>query len=338
MEINDIKSIYNTYTNVSTSFSSEITKFNKPQIDPTNKNFNYHTDFERFDIFTLNIYYSFINYFISDFIITGTEDLDFDGQDLIYKVLNGSCGLYKFRGKIIPVNVSILKWNFLNKPTEVRINEPKSKLLNNKIIKIDEFGKLKNFVEIRFNINRSSLIVLIWRYLEQIRELWNLIEQENGKIFDKYILNSNILNQSAQNKNTMYQIENTNKNLYNLDFDVAGITEFGKNKDISLLKLEFGKETTDRLQSKWDFVFKEIYKILGIKFNNKENKDGANLVSKEITQEENRGRIINEAFSDIINLDLKKANKLFNLNLKLSVKTTKWEKEEEKIKQGEENV
>jgi hypothetical protein len=109
MEINDIKSIYNTYTNVSTSFSSEITKFNKPQIDPTNKNFNYHTDFERFDIFTLNIYYSFINYFISDFIITGTEDLDFDGQDLIYKVLNGSCGLYKFRGKIIPVNVSILK-------------------------------------------------------------------------------------------------------------------------------------------------------------------------------------------------------------------------------------
>lgn len=323
----NLEDIYNNYTNITTSYNSALTGINKPAVDPTNKNFNFHTDLERMDIFILNIYYTFMNYFISNFIVKGTEELDFDGQDLIYKLLNGMCGLVKFRGQVVPVNITIKKWNFLNKPTEILINEPRSKLLHNKTIKINEFGKFKNFQEIRFNINRTSLLIIIWRYLTQIHELWELIELENGKIFDKYIINSSILNQGSENKRVMDLIEHSNRNLYNLDFDSAGITEFGKNKDITLLKLEFSKETTDRLQSKWDFVFKEIYKILGIKFNNKENKNGANLVSKEITQEENRGQIISEGYSDIIQLDLEKANKLFKLNLKLEVKSKEIEKE-----------
>lgn len=326
---------YNWYTNTTTTYNSSAVKFQKNSINPINKNFDFNEHFcNENNLFILNIYYTFINYFISNYKIEGTDDLSFDGEDLMFKILNGSCGLYKFRNEIWPINVSISSFNFLNKPIEVRVNEPKSSLLNNKIIKTKKStGDFDDFQEIRFNYNRSSLLILIWNYLQELKDIWKLTILEKTKIFDKNILNSNIVNQDATLKEFLEVVEVTDKNLYLLDFKSAGLEEFDKGNEISYFKLEYGKETTERIITKWDFVEKQIFKILGIKFNNKEEKNNANLVSKEITQEEERGKIIAQAFSDIINLDLKKANKKFGLNLKLVIKSEKIEKEmnEEKM-------
>lgn len=323
--MNNEKGSYNIVLNSSENFFSKFEKLNKSQMNPLDKNFDFGGLRNEF---IFNNWLWVKEYLMEKINIEGLENLVFDKYIFLDKIFNGVCGIYKIGDKVVPVNISITQFNFLNNPKEIKIVEPLNRYLDGKTFKIEDknLDGFKEIVEIKLNYDRWPLILIIREFLDMIGEIWDLAYAENNNLLTKYLVNGNVLNAKQMEEIINNSVRDKRINISIVDFtsDLADINRDNQ----GVIKLDWD-DITQRIINKYEFVFRNLFKRLGIPFNNQADKKGANVIEKEITTETGTAKYTFNHMINIINIGLQEVNKKFSLNLKASENTEYEDKIEE---------
>lgn len=297
----------------------------KPMQNPLNG--SGYNNFER------NLYNSFKHYFMEKINVNGIDNFSWNKYHFLDKVFNGTMAFYLHAGEIRPVNITPTKFNYLQEPTNIKIIEPMSASLNGREEKISEFADFKRISEVKFNYDRMSLRFLLKPYIEQLYQIWLSMEQENFKIFDKKLINQNIIKQTKNNRLVLQNIERSRNTFHALDIQAGEIKKLSDNNSSLFEDITFSDTVTDRLIRKYEFTMKEAFKICGMKFNNAADKKGENTIEAEISAENEKSNYLFNHFINSIKKGLINVNKKFNTNISISLN----EEKEEIKKESDEN-
>lgn len=230
---------------------------------------------------------------------------------------NGSAVFVKINDNYVVANYSVDTFNMYNEPVIVRITEPKSPILNGKVVDLrSDLGHL-----IRNNERRTTILTKAQRYIKSMEKVLFQIEKNITSSAPKGIINLknadiefNEVNQ-APVKNSMEQMINGQDTFYALrsksidDYDATG-----DNNEEIFIPIELTDRTESLIQN-YTFLKENLKELVGASLNVHQKKERA--IQDEISGQQGFSTSARQHAYNIRLNDIEEVNEKFGLSISI---------------------